>query len=118
MKVYLAGGMKSDWQDKVTEAVPWHTYYDPRSHGLKDPSDYTAWDLEHIDKAGVVFACFTHCNPFGIGMCVEIGYAKNARKHIVLVDEKGLSTWEMVRQCCNYVYPTLDEGISLLKEME
>ena len=30
-KVYLAGGMRSGWQDEVTQAAPQHEYIDPRS---------------------------------------------------------------------------------------
>lgn len=115
MKIYLAGGMKSDWQDKVMVACPNHTYFDPRTHGLENPADYTKWDLEHVAKSDLVFACFTLDNPSGFGMCIEIGYAHRADKQIILVDEQQLKSWGIVRQCCNYVFNDLHKGIDCLK---
>ena len=70
MKIYLAGGMKSDWQDIVINACPEHTYFDPRKHGLSNPVDYTKLDLDHIIEADIIFACFTNDNPSGFGMCI------------------------------------------------
>lgn len=115
MKIYLAGGMKSDWQDKVMNACQQHTYFDPRTHGLENPADYTKWDLEHVAKSDLVFACFTTDNPSGFGMCIEIGFAHRAGKQIMLVDEQHLKSWAIVRQCCNYVFNDLNNGIDCLK---
>ncbi|WP_373031641.1 nucleoside 2-deoxyribosyltransferase domain-containing protein [Sulfurovum sp.] len=116
MKIYLAGGMKSDWQDNVIAAHPQHTYFDPRTHGLDEPAEYTKWDLEHVEKADIVFACFTKDNPSGFGMCIEIGAAHRSGKPIILVDEKQLRSWAIVRCCCNIVVNNLGDGIKILKE--
>lgn len=115
MKIYLAGGMKSDWQDMVIRSCPEHIYFDPRAHGLDSPEAYTAWDLDHVSKADLVFACFTADNPSGFGMCIEIGYAKSCGKQIILVDEKNLKSWDIVRCCCDYIYNNLQDGITCLQ---
>jgi nucleoside 2-deoxyribosyltransferase len=114
MKIYLAGGMKSDWQDKVKEAVPDNIFFDPREHGLDDPKEYTKWDLDHVSKSDVVFAVFTLDNPSGFGMCIEIGFAKGLGIPIILVDEKQLKSWAIVRETANITFYDLCEGISYL----
>lgn len=118
MKVYLAGGMKSDWQDRVMEACPEHTYFDPRTHGLSDPEEYTKWDLEHVEKSDLVFACFTKDNPSGFGMCIEIGYANALGIPVLLVDEQRLKSWAIVRQCCHHIRDNLKDGCEVLWKLQ
>jgi hypothetical protein len=117
MKIYLAGGMKSDWQDKIMEACPQHTYFDPRTHGLTDPFEYTKWDLEHVAESDLVFSCFTLDNPSGFGMCIEIGSAHRGETPIILVDEQQLKSWAIVRSCCDAVFDNIEAGIEYLKEL-
>jgi len=117
MNIYLAGGMKGDWQDKVMEKLPEHIFFDPRSHGLTDPKEYTAWDLDHVYKSDLIFACFTADNPLGFGMVLEIGNAYAHGIPIILVDEKNLKSWDMVRECCAYITDNLDYGINYIKEL-
>lgn len=117
MKIYLAGGMKSDWQDKVIDSAPSNTYFDPRSHGLSIPNEYTEWDLRHIKESDLVFACFTKDNPSGFGMCIEIGFAHRARTPIILVDEQQLRSWDIVRCCCKNVFDNLQGGLLLLRDL-
>jgi len=113
MKIYLAGGMKSGWQDKVMKAYPEHDYYDPRSHGLPLPEQYVTWDLNHIEKADMVFACYDKGNPTGFGMTFEIGYALGLGMNVIFVDEQYLESWALVRQAC-FVTRTMEEGLKRL----
>lgn len=85
--VYLAGGMNSDWQDRVMRRMgDGYHYIDPRSYGSKDEKEYTEWDLEEgVRQCQLVFAYFELDNPSGLGMMLEIGYAAAHGKHIVFV---------------------------------
>lgn len=114
MKVYLSGGMQSGWQQVVTQAVPRHTYLNPCEHGLSEPSQYTLWDLMAIDASDLVFAYLEEGNPSGFGLCIEIGYAKKAKKYIVFVNENTSKYLKIVEQCADIVILSLQEGINIL----
>lgn len=88
MKVYLAGGMKSTWQDEVILWLPDGVkVYDPRHHGLSSPSEYTRWDLDHIEKSDAVISQMSSDNPSGFGLSVEIGFAHALGKRIIFIDK-------------------------------
>lgn len=123
LKVYLAGGMLGDWQDKVMEAVPGPIYFDPRSHGITDEMGYTVWDLAHVDLADVVFIHITRDNPSGYGTMVEAGYGQRAGKYVIFSDEKSLFDERfyrymgMARSLANYHCFSLSEGITHLRSV-
>lgn len=85
--VYLAGGMKSGWQDAVKKAVPGVIFIDPREHGLKDEAGYTAWDLAGVERADVIFGYMESDNPGGAGLAVEFGWGARADKLLLLVEQ-------------------------------
>lgn len=87
VKIYLAGGMRSGWQDRVARLLPDCALIDPRGHGLERPEDYTAWDLAGVASADIVLAYMHPGNPSGYGLCVEVGYAHALGKPIVFVDQ-------------------------------
>ena len=88
MRVYLAGGLHSNWRDCVKREVPGHNYIDPRAHGLEaDPQAYTAWDLLGVARCDVLFAYLAENNPSGLGLAFEMGYAKALGKPIIYVCE-------------------------------
>jgi len=116
MLVYLSGGMKSDWQDRVIKAELGYECIDPRvtkEHEYEE--EYTTWDLLGIKRADVVFAYMEKENPKGHGLCVEVGYAKALNKTIVFVDEYGLSAMGMVRAMADIVFYNLIDGIAYLQ---
>lgn len=76
--VYLAGGMRSNWQDKVKKAFPGIMFLDPRDHGAKEEAAYTAWDLTGVELADIVFGYIEKDNPNGAGLALEFGYAAKA----------------------------------------
>jgi nucleoside 2-deoxyribosyltransferase len=120
VKVYLAGGFQSGWQDKVTQAVPALDYFDPRSHGLKTKAEYTAWDLEAIRRSDCAFAYLESTNPGGYALALEVGFAKALGKFVILVDEKsaideqGARYLEMLSEASDVSFKTLQEGIAFL----
>lgn len=86
--VYLAGGMRSNWQDKVIEAVgATALIIDPRRHGSKEEHAYTAWDLTGVDHADIVFGFIEADNPCGAGLALEFGYAHAQGKKLIYVEE-------------------------------
>jgi len=87
--VYLAGGMKSGWQDPVKEAVPGVIFIDPREHALKDEVGYTTWDLAGVERADIVFGNMEATNPSGAGLAVEFGWGARAGKLLLLVEQSG-----------------------------
>ena len=87
MKIYLAGGMKSGWQDGVKRTVEHHTYYDPRSHDLDEWPLYSAWDFGMVGYCDWVFGYFEKDNPSGYGLIGEMAYGKGLGKRVIFVDE-------------------------------
>jgi len=75
--VYLAGGMKSGWQDEVVkefndllmEGVV--EFFDPRKNP-KEPEKYRAIDKENWERADIVFAYAESSNPALFAMCIEL----------------------------------------------
>ena len=86
LAVYLAGGLHSGWQERVRAEIPGADYLDPRTHRLRDPSAYTAWDLDALRRSDVVFAYLEDSNPGGYALALEIGFARALDKHVILVN--------------------------------
>ncbi len=91
MRVYLAGGSHSGWQDIVLKNCSEIEFFDPRTHKLSEPSQYTLWDMHHINLSDILFGYMDKENPSGYGLTFEIGYAKGLVKTVILVDEKSSS---------------------------
>lgn len=91
-KVYLAGGMKSNWQTIVMDSCidKKIKFINPQKHGLSAPEHYTFWDLYGVSKCDILFGFMGKDNPSGFGLAAEIGYAKALRKTIILCDEKSV----------------------------
>ena len=87
--VYLAGGMKSGWQDRVKKEVPGLIFIDPREHGLSSEEGYTAWDLAGVERADIVLGFMEADNPGGAGLAVEFGWGARANKVLILVEQEG-----------------------------
>lgn len=126
-KVYLAGGMnESNWQQKVIDDIGKNNFvfYNPREHSLTNSKEYTFWDLFYVKQADILFAYMQSDNPSGIGLTLEIGYARAMDKSIILVDERSkiddvfASRFEIVRESSTVVFDNLKEGIDFLKKIK
>jgi nucleoside 2-deoxyribosyltransferase len=125
VKIYLAGGMRSGWQDAVTDALAGHEIIDPRKKekvGKWDLDKYGAWDLARIRTCDAVLGYMERTNPSGIGMAVEIGYAKGLGKTVVVVLEDNYSENETDKRhimfmsvVADYVAEDIDDAISFFK---
>jgi len=120
MKVYLAGGMRSGWHERV-KAQCNHVLYDPSS---KDEAkmtleEYGTWDLTHIKNAAIVFVYIERSNPSGFGAAIEAGYAKGLGKTVILVLEPGHETHKdkylaFFRKVADVTFDELDPAIKHL----
>ena len=106
MKIYLSGDMYSGWQDSFKK-IEGHLYLDPRDHGLLMPEDYVKRDLEMVTECDLVLAYLGEFNPSGIGLAVELGYAKALGKPIWLVCDKKEAKWDFIRHLANKTESTL-----------
>ena len=121
VKIYLAGGMNSDWQSKLIQKFGKEfIYFNPKDHLLNDSREYTPWDLFYIKNCDILFAYMEKENPSGIGLALEIGYAKALGITIILVDEKSSSDnffrdkFRIVRDSATVVYEKFNEGLDYL----
>lgn len=121
MKVYLAGGMRSGWQDVVAHELQGSvSLIDPRTHGLKDETNYTSWDILGVIHADLVFAYLESDNPSGVGMAFEIGYAKAAGIPIIFVeapDHPSSRYFGMCRASADFYCKSLSDGIEILNSL-
>jgi nucleoside 2-deoxyribosyltransferase len=120
-KVYLAGGFRSGWQNIVKQNVKNSLFLDPSLHDIKDPTTYTAWDINAVIECDILFAFMEISNPAGYAMSLEIGYAKALGKTIIFTEEPLPAPrkrhFDMVREVCDYNCNTLVEGMDVLQKI-
>jgi nucleoside 2-deoxyribosyltransferase len=121
-RIYLAGGLSSNWQEKIIyECDKTFEFYNPREHLLSSSAEYTIWDLHFLKKSDILFAYMERDNPSGFGLTLEVGYARALDKTIILVDEKSSKdsffqkNFEIVRSSSTIIYDNLIDGINFLK---
>ncbi|WP_413740302.1 hypothetical protein ACL2XQ_09595 [Sodalis sp. RH14] len=121
-KIYLAGGFRSGWQELVKLRLQSFELLDPSLHYIEEPLSYTNWDLDAIHRSEILLANMEATNPGGYALALEIGFAKALGKSIYLVDQiedPSVSHYfEMVRQCSNRVFKSLDEAIEYIALFE
>jgi len=120
-KVYLAGGFKSGWQNKIKGEAPLFEYLDPSLHNIDDPNEYTAWDLNAVKDSEIIFAYMESSNPAGYALCLEVGFAKALGKTILFVEEHPSKSREkyfsMVRACSDKTFKDIELAIEYLKTL-
>lgn len=126
-KVYLSGGLRSNWQSKV-ETIEGLYFINPRNkekaiiNPLTAVEQYVLWDLQAIRQCDIVFAYMEYDNPSGIGLSVEIGFAKALGKTVILVLEpnKNLDLDRyllFVKMTADICLDTLEEGMNFLRSL-
>jgi len=121
-KVYLAGGMKSAWQDEIKNRFKnKFIFYNPKDHQLVDSTLFNTWDLHYVKKSDIIFAYLEKGNPSGFGLTLEIGYAAALKKTIILVDEKSTTDesfanrFRIVRESVKNIFEDLESGLNFLE---
>jgi len=112
MKIYLAGGMHTGWQDRLIERYPKITFIDPRTHGLTDPKEFTEWDIKGVEEADLVFAYLEKTNPSGLGTAFEVGYAVAIKRFVIFVNEKQDKYAALMACSANKYFETLNEALA------
>ena len=117
MKIYLAGGTKTNWQGDVKKLVPNHTYLCPTE--LETPHQnasfkWTGVEYTMVKECDLVLAYFEKTNPSGIGMSIEIGWATAFGVPVILVDDH-LQLNAMLCACSQRIYSSLTPAIEYLK---
>ena len=122
VKVYLAGGMRSKWQEEIINALgDKFEFFNPAAHKLVDVDQYTVWDVHHIQQSDIVFAFMEMTNPSGYGLAFELGLAHGLGKTIILVDEKSVTDadfcryFRIVTNSSDVVFDDYDEGVNYLR---
>jgi len=126
-KVYLAGGMHTDWQADVIMELNSDEYpivfYNPMDHQLGDAYHlYGPWDVAHVDACDILFLYHEKTNP-GFACTMEAAYAKGKHKFVIGVIEKGNTKLpdryiKFVENFCDVVFDSLEDGIEYLKRMK
>lgn len=122
MRVYFAGGMISNWQDKVaTELMSLKKnqtleLIDPRYYSNQNDSAQTfvTEDLDFVRDSDVIFAFMEESNPTGYGMVWEMAVAREHKIPIIVVWEKEKQE-PFVFTNALYLTTSLDDGIKYLK---
>jgi hypothetical protein len=123
MKVYLAGGFHSGWQDDVMLKLSDFRFFDPRAHHLDNAQQYTEWDLGAIRQSDWIFAYLEKQNPGGYALALELGFARALSKKIVLVDEKSADDrlaerhLAMLHACADVSVASVDEAVIFLRQL-
>jgi len=127
-RVYLAGGMHSNWRGVLTNKLEGKTFFnfiDPLSNNMRKPDQYTFWDLRSIEQCDILIGYMDKTNPSGFGLNLEIGYAKALGKTIVLVipedftrDDERSKYFDMARVCADVIVHTLSDCADFLKGIE
>lgn len=125
-KIYLAGGFRSNWQDKI-KAIDGFIFLDPKAKERPNNTitpmsvnEYGTWDLHFIKQSDIVFAFVERTNPSCIGLSVECGYAKGLNKTIILVLEPNHETikdsyLQFLNKSASITFETLQQGIDYLQ---
>lgn len=119
--VYLAGGMSSGWQNLIMSKLHGQfTFYNPAEHAIENGEEYTAWDLHYVRCSDIVFAYMEESNPSGIGLSLEVGYARAMGKTVILVDERSAvdpvfaHRFHIVRETATITLNSLEHGLRVL----
>ena len=126
--IYLAGGYRSNWQEKVEESVeaiiknPRAKEYENDERVKMKFQEYSTWDFHQIKESNIVFAYFEKTNPSGIGAAIEVGYAYGLGKTVVTVLEKNNEHMkdrylDFVKKASHIVFEDFESGLAFLKSL-
>ena len=118
MKIYLAGGTHSGWQDRVKYSAPQHEYFDPRIDAdQRYPFKFTQQDYNGVQWCDIVFAYFEKDNPSGLGLAKECAWGMAYGKIIIFIDEHDRLA-DIVCAMSRRIYSKLEPAIEYLKGLK
>ena len=117
MKIYLAGGFYSNWQDSVKQGAPQHEYFNPETDSPQNAIiDYVPVDLGGIRWCDILFARQDNYPKYG-GLAAEMGYAYALGKIIIYVAVRE-EVEGFLAGLSKYIYTTLEAGIERLRKWD
>lgn len=118
LSVYLAGGMRGDWQERVIESAGHDSFnfINPKKNGSKVFEEFTFWDVLGVNQCDIVFAYLEKSNPAGHAMMVEAGIAIGKGKFVIFVNEQHDNKYTMfLAHCPNVIFfDGFDKGVNYL----
>lgn len=121
-KIYLAGGLRSNWQSVVINDVD-ADFFNPREKEVDKVltlTEFGTWDLHYIKQCDIVFAYMEKTNPSGIGLSVECGFAKGIGKTVIICLEENNETikdgyLQFLKKVADITFTNLSDAINYLK---
>lgn len=123
MKVYLAGGFKTRWQERVGRVVGEYNCFDPSKLRPATLKEYSTWDRYYIRHCKILLAYIEADNPGVWNLAAEVGYAHGLGKLIILVDERSPADEKfarysgLVREMADITMDNLDDAIDYLRTL-
>lgn len=115
LAVFLSGGTRAPWRDRVVQSLGGVTFFDPKTlWGAPTMAQIANTERAWLDKSDAVFFYFEESNPSGLGSAFEVGYAVARGMPVVFVDEKQTHYTEWLGTHCSYVTHDLTDGIKAL----
>lgn len=96
-------------------------FYNPGAHEINEGEEYTAWDLHYVRRCDIMFGYMEATNPSGIGLSLEVGYARALGKTVILVDERSAGDrafahrFHIVRETASITLNSLSDGMRVLQ---
>ena len=123
MIIYLCGGMRSGWQDKVISKLDKEHFkiLDPRDNLSDTPNLYTEMDYMHIRKCDIVLAYAESENTSLLGLSAEIGFAKALNKLVILVYDLGLENnkhFQFVKYSANVMFYSIEDAVDYIENFQ
>lgn len=118
--VYLCGGMRGGWQDKVKEACKGRPLFflDPRDNDCKHLKECGPIDLHKIRRSDIIFAYLEATNPGGAALFGECGYGKGLGRTVIVINEKkNQPYWDFVSVFADVEFDDLEQAIEFLKKL-
>lgn len=131
MRIYLSGGLESDWRDKVKGEVPNIEFLSPKPLGIFQKQDeWWTYDKILMQMADAIFAYIEPGIWVPVGLLIEIGEMHGLGKPVILVNERyyngirkegespenQLTRYlECVKSFADVLFASLDDGIEYLK---
>jgi nucleoside 2-deoxyribosyltransferase len=115
-QIFLSGGTRGTWQDRVKELLIGEEFFDPRT--LRAESMRVIADIERdwLNRCDMLFFYLEADNPSGLGSAFEVGYCVANGIPVIFVDEKQTQHTEWIGMHCDQVFYDLNSGIRALEE--
>jgi nucleoside 2-deoxyribosyltransferase len=120
VKIYLAGGMRTEWRQYIKTNMNdlEVTWLDPTESGLTKPKEYTFYDMACVESCDLILCYLEKTNPSGIGLAFEMGYAKGLKKKILFVNEQLDNKYtSILMECGCLIVESLDRAIEIISKM-